>query len=241
MRYMIFLPLLLLLFTSCEKNSCFQSSGEMSSRVIDIGEVSELKIYDFIDVHVFQSNEFRLEVFGGSNLINHVAIEQKEKQLIVRHNLSCRWWRENGNRIRVEIHLPELRKVEFLGLGDFYALAFQLKEFTFSSLRSAKDIHLEINADSLEFFLEQGSPDLYLSGSTEKLYIYHFGSGFVYARDLIADNIHLHHRSTGDFHVFPLSELFVEIYGTGNVLFYNEPEKIGGPITGKGKLIPTFE
>ncbi len=237
------LPLFLaaLIFSSCSTDKCFNSTGPLDELEIEIGPLDKITVYDYIDLRLVQSDEEKAIVRAGANVIEYIAVEYNSDgagQLTISDLNQCRWLRNMEKRPEVEIHTPHLRKIDFFSHGDLVAKDWNLSQLEVESLRSGRDFHIGGQIDTLRFLLEKGSPDLYLSGNADFVFVYHFGSGFIYAENLTANRMHLHHNSTGDFHVFPVEELFAEIHGRGNVYYYNEPEEIGGPIIGSGRILP---
>jgi len=230
-----------LIFSSCNADKCFNSTGPLDELEIEIGPFDKITIYDYIDLRLVQSEDEKAIIRAGTNVIEHISVDYQSDgsgEIIISDLNQCRWLRNMEKRPEVEIHTPLLRKIDFFSHGDLKVENWKLPYLEVEGHRSGRDLFIDGQIDSLRFLLEKGSPDLYLSGNVDFLYIYHFGSGFVYAEELIANRMHLHHNSTGDFHVFPVEELFAEIHGRGNVYYYNEPDEIGGPVIGSGRVLP---
>ena len=239
----ISLPLIIaaLVFSSCNADKCFNSTGPLEELEVEIGPHDKITVYDYIDLRLVQSDEEKVIVRAGANVIEHVSIEylsDGQGAVTISDLNQCRWLRNMEKRPEVEIHTPHLRKIDFFSHGDLVAEGWDLPHLEVESLRSGRDFFISGEIDTLRFNLEKGSPDLYLSGNADFVFIYHFGSGFVYSEELFANRMHLHHNSTGEFHVFPLEELFAEMHGRGNVYYYNEPDEISGPLIGSGRVLP---
>ncbi|TVR87226.1 MAG: DUF2807 domain-containing protein [Saprospirales bacterium] len=230
-----------LVFFSCNADKCFNSTGPIDEMEIEIGPIDKITVSDYIDLRVVQSDEEKAILRAGANVIEHISVDYQSEgagHITISDLNKCRWLRNMEKRPEVEIHTPHLSKINFFSHGDLVAEDWNLSHLEVESLRSGRDFYIGGEIDTLRFLLEKGSPDLYLTGNSDFVFIYHFGSGFVYAEELIANRIHLHHNSTGDFHIFPIEELFAEIHGRGNVYYYNEPNEMGGPIIGSGRILP---
>ncbi|TVR80697.1 MAG: DUF2807 domain-containing protein [Saprospirales bacterium] len=221
---------------SCSDSPCFNSSASVKEIELEIPEFEIITIHDYLDINIIQSDKSKAVIRGKENRLENISINSNGKELIIRDNNSCNW--SGNSRTEVEIYTNLLRIVNLYNYGDFHAYDLKMDTLEFNSLRSGRDIHLSGDFQYLRFLLEKGSPDLYLSGSCENFYIYHFGSGFVFGEELIAKKMHLHHNSTGDFHVYPIEELFVELYSRGRIFYYREPQIIGGPGAESHLLIP---
>ena len=237
LRKILILSLPLLSLYSCGDRLCFKTAGVTEELEIDLQSAEIIEVHDLIDLRIIQSPDQKAIVRGGSNFIKKISIAQDENQLTIRDNNICRQPKNSSDKIEVEIYTSEVKIINFFGHGNLFAENLELSSLEFNSLRTGMDIYISGSIDTLRFFMEKGSPDLYLSGNSDYLYIYHFGSGFVYAEGLQTDRIHLNHNSTGNFHVYPIEELFVELYSRGNVYFYNKPESLGGPVVGSGRIL----
>ena len=207
---------------------------------LEIPKLEIITIHDYLNISIVQSDANKAIIRGREALLENISITANGKELIIRDNNACNWSGNSNSRTEIEVHTNHLRRVNLYNYGDFNAQDLQLDTLEFNSLRSGRDIHLSGDFHHLRFLLEKGSPDLYLSGSCQDFYIYHFGSGFVYAEELITQNMHLHHNSTGDFHVFPIEELFVELYSRGRIFYYNKPQSINGPGSASNLMIPSY-
>ena len=239
LRYTLLAGLFCFILASCNPDKCFQSTGPVDEIQFSIDVTETITIYDFIDLRLVQSDEMKAVIRGGSGLIGNISVEQSAEtgEITIEDRNECRWMRDLSERFEVELHIPFFRKLNFKSHGNLYAHDWELPELELHSLRSGRDLHISGQIDNMHFVMEKGAPDLYLSGNANSIFIYHFGSGFVYARDMMAEKVHVNHRSTGHFHLFPIEELFAELYSSGNVYYYNQPDRIDGPVWGSGRVI----
>ena len=162
-----------------------------------IDEFNALVVSYFINIELIQSEEFRLLINGGGNII-------------------------------------------FPAYGDVLMEDWELSSLSVNTLRSLRDFTFSGTADSLFFYLEQGSPDLYLSGNAHYLYVYHFGTGKVIANYLKAHSVHFNHLSTGDFLVYPKENLRVEIRSSGNTRAFHPANNVEIIQVGGGAYLEEF-
>lgn len=233
--------LLIISTCGCKEEACFKTAGDKGTREWITEPFNQLTVHDYIDIRLHQSADYRAVAEGGANLLSHVSVEVEEGVLTVKNSNTCRWLRDPNERVQVDVFTPDLRKVNYLGYGDFSAMDLKVEKLEVYSFRSLRDFSLNIEADSLIFILEKGAPNLYLEGVVDYFYIYHFGTGLVFAEDLkVESKIHLNHESTGDFHVHPMGELFLEIFASGNIYSYHEPEKLHIVQHGPGQYFPRY-
>ena len=244
MRYfglLLSIFLVVLLLSSCKKDSCFKSVGEESTVEMDSPAFNKLRVHDFVDVQLKESTDHRVKLRGGTNLLPLIEINTEGETLVIKNSNRCSWMRDARERVEVIIYSPSIEKIEFLGYGDLRADDLKVQKMELRTFRSLRDLNFHVTADSLLFFLEQGAPDIYLEGQTGYLYIYHVGTGRVFAEGLqVRDQIHLNHESTGHFHVFPQQKLLIEIKGSGNIYSYHKPSELTIAQIGRGMYIPSY-
>jgi hypothetical protein len=98
--------------------------------------------------------------------------------------------------------LTENHDNEYLNIGNFY---------------------LQINNQSLKV-VSNGISNVSVSGITENLDVLYYGSiGRFEGKDLIARNVHFHHRAENTLQVNPQESLKGDLYSIGDVISYNHP------------------
>ncbi len=233
--------LLACLMSGCEKDACLKNAGKESIEEMESPAFNKLRVHDFVDVRLKESNDHRIKLKGGANLLPSIEINTEGETLIIKNSNRCSWMRDARERVEVIIYSPSIEKIEFLGYGDLTADDLKVQKLELRTFRSLRDLNFRVTADSLMFFLEQGSPDIYLEGQADYLYIYHAGTGRVFAEGLqVRNKIHLNHESTGHFHVFPKEKLLLEIKGSGNIYSYHKPSELTIAQIGRGMYIPSY-
>lgn len=226
--------------SSCKDSECSLTSGDYAEMEILVDEFMALDVSDFINIELIQTNEYGLLIKGGENIINNIQFEVRENTLFLRNENQCRWLRDPAERIDIQVFAPDIKAINFPGYGDVVMEDWEINTLTVRTLKSLRNFEFSGAADSLIFLLEQGSPDLYLTGSANYLYLYHSGTGKVVANELKTNSIHLNHISSGNFHVFPINDLLIEIRANGNTIAYHPVEKLEIIQEGRGKYIEEF-
>lgn len=228
--------LLVFVFTvfSCKDSECSLTSGDYAEMEILVDEFIALDVSDFINIELIQTHEYGLLIKGGENIINNIHFEVRENTLFLRNDNQCRWLRDPAERIDIQVFAPDINNINFPAYGDVLMKDWELSSLSVNTLRSLRDFEFSGTADSMFFFLEQGSPDLYLSGDAHYLYVYHSGTGKVIANDLKAHSVHFNHMSTGDFLVYPKENLRVEIRSSGNTRAFHPANNVEIIQEGKG-------
>ena len=248
-KYLPVLPFLgLLILVGCDTEDapdCFQTTGKIIEKEIQVEAFEELIVYEDIDLFIEQGEEHKVVVKTGENLINEISAEVVDNRLILKNNNGCNfvrdydvtsiyvtvpdltWLQNAGNRViksEGELHFPNIwlrslnqeRAKGVYTVGDF-------------------DLHLisdyvRVTGDDFSNFFLRGETD-YLN-----LYIAN-GDGRVEARELIAGTVEIQHRGTNKLIVNPQEVLKGEIRSTGDVISVNRPPLVEVETFYSGKLI----
>jgi len=240
MKKLYFIPAIILVFSSCKDTDCPVVAGENTFVEFLLDEFGVIHVSDQIDIQLQQSNYSGLVIHGGENLINNIHFEVKNRELHLRNQNNCRWLRNPSERVTIDVLTPEIREINFSGFGDVIMNDWELNSLSVHTFKSLRNFEFSGKADSLMFFLEQGSPDLLLSGEANYLYVYHSGTGQVLARDLEAHFVHFNHMSTADFRVYPIETLRVEIRSSGNTIAHHKAQNVEIIKEGKGEYLEEF-
>lgn len=81
-----------------------------------------------------------------------------------------------------------------------------------------------------------GSGDIELKGSTENLVIGLMGSGYVNAYGLAAVNVVANVKGSGDIEVYPIESMNVSVFGSGDVYYKGNPNKVNITEDGSGEV-----
>ncbi|TVQ49089.1 MAG: hypothetical protein EA362_04980 [Saprospirales bacterium] len=231
---------IILVFFSCKDTDCPLAAGDNTFVEFLLDEFDVIYVSDQINIQIQQTNYSGLVIHGGENLINNIHFEVKNRELHLRNQNNCRWLRSPSERITIDIFTPEIREINFSGFGDVFMNDWELNSLSVHTLKSLRNFEFSGTADSMFFYLEQGSPDLYLSGTTHYLYVYNSGTGKVVANDLEAHFVHFNHMSTADFRVFPIETLRVEIRSSGNTIAHHKAQNVEIIKEGKGQYLEEF-
>src|SRR5688500_16786663 len=85
-----------------EKPDCFKGTGPLTSEERPAGQVNRLELRCNADVFIHPSDENRIRVTCGANLVDKIDTELKEGNLIIRNLNRCNWVRSFDPSIRVD-------------------------------------------------------------------------------------------------------------------------------------------
>ncbi|MGV1012748.1 MAG: head GIN domain-containing protein [Flavobacterium sp.] len=233
MRKIFILLSFLLVFISCEKPSeCYESTGDMVTRLIPVNPFTRIKVYQGIAVVITQGPVYKVEIKSGSNLIDNVSVTQNDNQLVLTDNTTCNWLREYG-QTTVYITTPNLEEIYSKTDKDISSngiLTFPIikiyaldKNGDGEDASGTGDFYLAINNNQL--VIENNNVSRYFISGTTNSALFNFwaGDGRIDATDLTIQNINVYHRGSNDMIVRPIQSITGKMVSTGDVILKNNP------------------
>ena len=233
MRKIFILLSFLLVFISCEKPSeCYESTGDMVTRLIPVNPFTRIKVYPGIAVVITQGPEYKVEIKSGSNLIDNVSVTQNDNQLVLTDNTTCNWLREYG-QTTVYITTPNLEEIYSKtdkNISSNGVLTFPIikiyaldKNGDGEEAAGTGDFYLAINNNQL--VIENNNVSRYFISGTTNSALFNFwaGDGRIDATDLTIQNINVYHRGSNDMIVRPIQSIIGKMVSTGDVILKNNP------------------
>lgn len=233
MRKIFILLSFLLVFISCEKPSeCYESTGDMVTRLIPVNPFTRIKVYPGIAVVITQGPVYEVEIKSGSNLIDNVSVTQNDNQLVLTDNTTCNWLREYG-QTTVYITTPNLEEIYSKtdkNISSNGVLTFPIikiyaldKNGDGEEAAGTGDFYLAINNNQL--VIENNNVSRYFISGTTNSALFNFwaGDGRIDATDLTIQNINVYHRGSNDMIVRPIQSITGKMVSTGDVILKNNP------------------
>ncbi|MBU2938014.1 DUF2807 domain-containing protein [Lacinutrix sp. C3R15] len=219
--------LLCLLFISLAITSFAQESIELP-----IGEFSEIKVYDRIEIELIKADENKV-VISGKNT-KDVVIVHKNDILKIRMTLTEAF---NGDDTTVQVYYTSLDVIDanegtFIGSNDIleqFDLKVKAQEGGSITLQ-VKDLHyLDVKAVS--------GANIKISGTTINQTIDINTGGTYKAKDLIAENTTVTIKAAGTAYVNTSKKVVAKVRAGGSVYVYGNPEMVDENTILGGKII----
>jgi hypothetical protein len=224
---------LLLIFISCEKPSeCIESTGSTVKKTFSVNPFARIKVYRGIAVVITQGTDYKVEVQSGSNIIDNIAVNQVDDQLIFKDNTTCNWLRAYG-QTTVYITTPTLseiysktdRDISSNGVLTYPVLNLFALDVDGDGEDAAGtgDFHLTINNSQL-VIQNNNVSRYYISGTTTDAVLdFWAGDGRIEAGDLTAQTIEVYDRGSNDMIVKPMQSITGKMVSTGDIILKNNP------------------
>ena len=242
-----FLYVLLFLVFACnseDANDCFQTSGSIIQQTFEVSSFEQILVNRDIELIIKEAPEYSVIVETGENLINDVAVEVVDNQLVLTDHNSCNYVRDYGiTKVYVEApNLTDIRtssqyEISSDGVLNYPVIRLFSEDYSGPSEFTVGDFRLEIASQNLSVTSNNLS-FFYISGTIENLFVgFYSGAGRFEGENLIAQNVNVSHRGSNDMVVNPQQSLEGQLRGTGNLISVNEPPVVEVERIYTGQLI----
>lgn len=224
----------ILLLTACNSKDapdCFQSSGDLISKVFSVTPFSKITVFENVEMVIKEGPLHKVTVFTGEFLINDVDVIVEGDRLKLYDNNGCNLTRDYGiTKIYVEApNVTEIRSSTGLpisseGVLTYPSLTLLSEDFNDpESVTRVGVFNMEVNATDIKVTVNALST-IYIKGQTTNLNVaFVSGDARFEGRYLIADNVIVYHRGTNDITVNPQLKLKANLVSVGDVISVNRP------------------
>lgn len=230
MKKILLLTLFGTVLTSCH-DLVDGTSGAVVSEYRQEPDFNSINMEGNIDVFVSYDTISTIRVEAGENLIDYIETSVLGNELLVYeapNNIV------NTKPIRVYITVDSLNDVTIEGSGDL-----DVNDMVSNHLNvlvtGSGDANFEIDAISINYN-NKGSGDAMLVGTVNTLNVLLEGSGDFKGRHLYAQDANVEVEGSGDAYVYVINDLIAEISGSGDIIYYGNPNSVTANVTGSGHV-----
>ncbi len=188
-----------------------KGSGDMQTETRDVDNFKRVKLKGSFDIFITVGKKQSVTVTFDDNLLDRVETEVQGKTLII----DIEGYFRSKRSCKIEITVPELEYVKLSGSGNI--------------------IIEELDQDFFEYQLS-GSGEFTAEGRVKDLELQLSGSGNIDTRNLIADDVYVKISGSGGIKVYAKNSLDGIVSGSGNILYYGDPEYVNNKISGSGSI-----
>lgn len=203
-------------------------------------DLGQLMIFEgFNGTFIFDSlAPEKVVVKGGEKWLEGFSIKRNEEgQVEIKNGLSCRWLSPKKSFFNLEIHLKELKLLEYHGGGELLSEGVNTTDrFEYQQWEASGSVSMEVDTREVELVFNTGPGDIYISGTTKKLLAFSNSEGRFRAEQLKASIAYVVNEGIGDFHIWVDDLLEGEVVRTGNVYYSGSPV-VRVNTYGQGKFI----
>ena len=239
----IFLFILLIGLYSCDVNDCFESTGKIIQKEIELDLFEKIEVGNEVTLTIKQGATQKVVIETGENLIDNVTIEVIDGELFIKDESSCNLSRDYAVT-KVFITSPNIkiirsntaRLIKSDGVLNYNNLILISEDFNKDALNIG-DFNININSQTLSI-TSNGSSLFTIKGNVQNLQVgFHSGSTRFIGKELIANNVNVIQKSSNDILINPQNQIKGNIYSIGDVISYNHPPTVEVEEHYSGKLI----
>lgn len=251
----IFLILFVLLFsvTGCKKSpfDMFTATGPIVTETRELAKTFyRIKMCDNIDVELVSSDEQKVEVTAGANLMQKIKTTITfDSCLIIANENQVNWVRSYDKPLKIRVYYKLLRTVDYHSVGNLTSedtirgLLTKMQDSTYRTFfaiqvqEGSGDIDLKVNCQWSSLSIYYGTANLTVSGYSAISTINSYSYGYVDAQHLRTLHTYMGVTGSNDCKVHAENELSADITNIGDVYYYGNPKKVIRKGNGKGRLI----
>lgn len=229
---LLMLAIFTLILSGCARDQ-IAGSGHVVAETRSTAPFSEVEISGPFEVHLVQDSTAAVEIRAEDNVIGAIETNTSNNTLFICLRNRVRLWRHMP--IQVYVHSRNYQRINFAGSGTLDnkdtlqsdTFSYQIDGSANAALALAvQELHTRIN----------GSGNLDLKGKAISLNSAINGSGQVAALDLDTQQADITIKGSGGHSIRVRDQLSVGIYGSGDVTYAGNPQKVQTDIKGSGKV-----
>jgi len=211
--------------------NCVDGEGKIIEKTLQLDKFSKIELSGSTKVYIKEGNTQSVRIKAQSNLIEllNTAIIDGEWDIQFSECIKTK------ETIEIYIVIPLVEKLEIKGSGEIISDGTLSNDKLELEIKGSGEMELIINAKDLISKIA-GSGDLKLKGETEKHSISIKGSGDIKAYELISNETEVSIKGSGDVKINTNESLEVEIFGSGDVSYKGNAQKVNSNIKGSGDL-----
>jgi len=185
-----------------------------------VGEFSELKVYDLINVKLIKSTENKVEISGKN--ASDVVIVNKNGTLKIRLNLEESF---DGNKTDVKLYYTGFDVID-VNEGSYVSSDEQISQFELE-LKAQEGGLINLNIDTKETKIKSITGGIVeLQGKTNNQDINIGTGGVLKASEFSSENAKVAIRAGGEAYVNATELMDIKIRAGGDVYVYGNPKKV---------------
>lgn len=230
--------------SSCRKlgPDCFTDPGPtvVETRLSNT-DFTSIELFDNVDLELVQSNESKVDVMTGTNLITGISttIIDSTKTLVIKNSNQCGVMFQNERFFKVTVFYKQLDSITYRSNGNIKTIGKILADtFKLHIYEGSGNIELQLEAMTSYTNYHFGTASVKLKGSSTISYIYQVSYGPIDALELSTMRTYMENRSPNHTWVNATLTLAATINGKGNIYYRGNPQEVDLKGNGSGRMIP---
>jgi len=240
-HFLVIVVILSLSLGACKKagdRTCWKGQGDLDSLVLGLDSISSFKLLKDIKYNLYESDEKKMVVRGGENMIPQIGLSYDANELTVSNGNKCHFFRSGERFIEVDIYYPSYSDL-YIEASD--SVIFQdtiHSDIQIEMRNGGGSLLLNVDNNSTKMVVSLGTADFTIAGETNYAELKVQNNGFGKASNLSANSIFAFQNSTADLYLnFEGADVLVLIEGTGDAFYKGIASQIDLQGNGSGKLL----
>lgn len=239
MRIAVFSLLLLLIFSSCEKNSCLAPEEDtLYTKEFPINEIRNLQFDHVFRVKLFDDSLNKIILKADKNNIDNVSFEKKNNWLTINNSGMCDIFRGQKNIPSLEIHADDLDTV----WTDNHIIlespdTIRYERFYFIAYGDAADCNLKVDNYHLSLTAGTLGGSYKVTGRCRWAAYSVTGTSFLDASEMKCNIPIIVNASVNDLYAYSDEWVWARINNCGNVILPFEPDSVSVEYNHQGRLL----
>ena len=230
----LYIILIALFVSSCEPAPLTNGKSVTETRWFD-EEITAIHFYNDINVTLIESDEFRIEVTTGENLMEKITSTVENGTLYLKNENIRYWLRSYDYPLEVKVYHNSVTRVNYESWGDLksegYISQDTLNRFDLIVYHGSGHIDIDINCKTLNVETHDGTAKVTLSGSSDYTDIYHNARNNIYAKELVSKDARARAYYEGSIYVNSTNNLEALVNDYGSVYYNREVKNLNATIT----------
>jgi len=235
-RNILLFALLLFVLTSCEKNNCLSSGGDIIIEERGLDKFKYIVINNNFEIYLKNDTVHKVEIEAGNKLIPYIETKVEGDTLTITDLNKCDFVKGYDSK-KLIISVDTLKQIT-LYASDLYTVdTFKVHSLYVLFLSQLAYCDLTVDAHSFKLSIWYASGDFKVSGKTDVAYLGTEQTSFIYAENLENTTCNVNNNSMGDCYVKAGKNLYYSIRNSGNIYYSETPDTvIINEHSGTGKL-----
>ncbi len=209
-------------------------NGQVATETRKVSSYDKITVTGAFKVKIVPGEPGILKVTADENLMEYIETFTKSGKLIIRVNPE--FTIRHYSKLAVEVPADYLSRITLTGSGS----VFNPDPFDWNNLKlvltGSGNMEILSDVKHLEATLT-GSGNIDLTGKADTAEYVLTGSGDIDAKKLDAQKVKATLTGSGDIYLHAIERLNARIMGSGDIIYYGEPENLKSKTFGSGDII----
>jgi hypothetical protein len=225
MLRLFFIPVFIIVATSCQPDDCLHSTGSTTTLTKTTEGFSAIQVTDVFDIQLRSKSDtsYRVHFTGGKNQLKNVEANVVNGKLILRNHNRCSFLR-SYNQIKVLIESPSLSEIRLEAgarISSYDTLNYP--ELLIVVNGGIGECDLKLNCQTVWLSLNGATGNYKLQGNCSNAFFYLDGYGSLNAKNFHCNFLEISSKTTADSWIYAVDTIRAFLSSKGNIYYSGNP------------------